>query len=577
MFDSVILNGTIADGTGKPCYNADIGIREGEIAEIGNLGNATAQNVVDARGKIVAPGFIDIHSHADFVLPEENHNEILKPLVMQGITTFIGGNCGFSCCFIPSDKREAILATLEKLNGQALDPVACGETPAEYMEHVQKKGMLLNAGILAGHGTLRIAASGLVTRVLTEEEQKLLERYLDECMEMGCFGLSTGLQYFPGLQSDFNELLGCGNDVKKYGGIFTSHLRSYSHTLDNALDEIFQVGQHSDIAVHISHLYWQPYVKGLTGITKAAIQAGSFIYNRLRIPIPIEKGLEPKVKLIEKKREEGLQVTFDMTPTSQGFTELFAFLPPYASEGSKSQALERLKDPAFRKRMLWDINHVEPDWPHRDGATWSFNYLKMTGWNGLRVMAVASDHNRWMEGKTFPEIGKKIGKKPIDVICDLLIEEKGQVMVFHTPTRPDDPFSFRSMWSGFTHPLSMLSTDTILRPVGRPAHVFYDCFPRFIEIFVKQKKLLSLEEAIRKCTSLPAATMRIKKRGTLEKGNYADIVVFDLEQLGTKASFDNPAVYPAGIEHVFVNGCPVVSAGEFNNEALPGMMLRPAR
>jgi len=577
MFDTVIRNGTIADGTGKPCYSADVGIREGKIAEIGDLGGAEAKNVIDAGGRIVAPGFIDIHSHADFVLPEEKHNEILKPLVMQGITTFIGGNCGFSCCFIPPDRREAILAHLENLNGQSMEKVACWVTPAEYMEHVQKKGMLLNAGILAGHSTLRIAASGLVTRVLTEEEQKRLERCLDECMEMGCFGLSTGLQYFPGLQSDLEELLGCGKVLKKYGGILTSHLRSYSHTLDNALDEIFQVGERTGIAVHISHLYWQPYTKGLTAITKAAIQAGSFLYNRLRIPIPIEKGLEPKIKMIEKKREEGLQITFDMVPTSQGFTELFAFLPPYASEGSKSQALERLKDSAFRKRVLWDIENVEPDWPHRDGATWSFNYLKMTGWNGLRVMAVASDHNRWMEGKTFPEIGKKIGKHPFDVICDLLIEEKGQVMVFHTPTKPDDPFSFRSMWSGFVHPLSMPSTDTILRPMGRPANVFYDCFPRFIEIFVKQKKLLSIEEAIRKCTSLPAATMKIEKRGSLEKGNYADIVVFDLARLGTKATFENPAVYPTGIEHVFVNGEPVVSGGEFIKEALPGMILRPAR
>lgn len=576
MLDTVILNGTIADGTGKPCYSADIGLQEGMIMEIGALGSAAARNRIDASGKIVAPGFIDIHSHADFVLPEENHNEILKPLVMQGITTFIGGNCGFSCSYIPPDRRVDILAHLENLNGQSMDRIACWETPAEYMEHVQKKGMLLNAGILAGHGTLRIAASGLVTRVLTAGEQKLLERYLEECLEMGAFGLSTGLQYFPGLQSDLDELIGCGKVLQRYGGIFTSHLRSYSHTLDNALEEIFEVGRRSDIAVQISHLYWQPYSKGLTAVTKAAIQAGSFLYNRLRLPIPIEKGLESKLRLIERKRAEGLRVSFDMVPTSQGFTELFAFLPPYASEGSKSRALERLKDRAFRKRVLRDINNVEPLWPHRDGATWSFNYLKMTGWNGLRVMAVAGEQNRWMEGKTFPEIGKLAAKDPFDVICDLLIEESGQVMVFHTPTRPDDPFSFRSMWSGFTHPLSMPSTDTILRPVGRPAHVFYDCFPRFIDIFVKQKRLLSIEEGIKKCTSLPAATMRIGKRGIVKKGYYADIVILDLSQLSSAATFDRPSVYPEGIEHVFVNGEPVVAEGEFNSEALPGMMLRPA-
>lgn len=574
MFDVLILNGTIVDGTGKPCYSADIGLREGRIADIGELDGAEAGMTIDAAGKMVAPGFIDIHSHADFVLPLEDHNSILSPLVMQGVTTFIGGNCGFSCGFIPPERRGDILAHLETLSGQSMENTVCWKTPAEYMEHVEKKGMLLNAGILAGHGTLRIAASGLVTRLLTEDEQKLLERYLEECMSMGCFGMSTGLQYFPGLQSDLDELLGCGKVLKKYGGVFTSHLRSYSHTLKQALDEVFQVGQRSEIPIQVSHLYWQPYTKGLTAITKAAIQAGSFLYNRLKLPIPIEKGLEPILELIGRKREEGLQVSIDMVPTAQGFTEMFAFLPPYVSEGSKKQSLERLKDRAFRKKVLSDINNTEPLWPHRDGATWSFNYLKMTGWNGLRVMSVASEHNRWMEGKTFPEIGKKVGKHAFDVICDLLIEEKGQIMVFHTPTGPDDPFAFRSMWSGFTHPLSMLSTDTILRPMGRPSHVFYDCFPRFIDFFVKQKKLISIEEAIKKCTSMPAEAMNIRERGTIKKGYYGDIVVLDLPQLGTDATFNNPSVHPTGIEHVFVNGKPVVSEGRFNGEALPGRMLR---
>ncbi len=574
MFDTLILNGTVADGTGKPCYRADLALNGGKIADIGLLEGAEAGVVIDAAGKLVAPGFIDVHSHADFVLPLEGHNEILKPLVTQGITTFIGGNCGFSCSFIPPERRKDILAHLETLNGQSMEQTACWKTPAEYMEYVENKGMLLNAGILAGHGTLRIAASGLVTRLLTGEEQKVLERYLEECMSLGCFGMSTGLQYFPGLQSDLDELLGCGKVLKKHDGIFTSHLRSYSHTLDQALDEVFQVGLRSEIPVQVSHLYWQPYTKGLTAITKGAIQAGSFLYNRLRLPIPIEKGLESKLRLIERKREEGLQVNFDMVPISQGFTELFAFLPPYASEGSKSQALERLKDRAFRKRVLSDINNVEPLWPHRDGATWSFNYLKMTGWNGLRVMAVASEHNRWMEGKTFPEIGKKEGKHAFDVICDLLIEEKGQVMVFHTPTKPDDPFAFRSMWSGFTHPLSMPSTDTILRPVGRPSQVFYDGFPRFINFFVKEKKLLSIEEAIRKCTSLPASVMNIKGRGSIEKGNFGDIVILDLPRLGTTATFANPSVPPTGVDHVFVNGTPVVTEGVSVGESLPGRMLR---
>jgi len=312
----------------------------------------------------------------------------------------------------------------------------------------------------------------------------------------------------------------------------------------------------------------------MAGLTRQAVRLGSFAYNKLGIPIPVEKGLVPKIRTIEKRREEGVDVYFDMVPTSQGFTELLAFLPPYVSEGSRAQALQRLADRSFRKRVLHDIRHVEPDWPHRDGATWSFNYLKMTGWSGLRVMAVPTEANRWMEGLTFPEIGKKTGTDPFDVICDLLIEENGQVLVFHTPTVPDDPFVFRSMWAGFTHPLSMPSTDAILRPVGRPAHVFYDCFPRFIHAFAVDRKMLSMEEAIRKVTSLPASIMGLERRGALSPGYHADVVVFDPARLRSRADFHTPDVFPEGIEHVMINGRSVLRRGKFVDGVLAGDVVR---
>ena len=171
-------------------------------------------------------------------------------------------------------------------------------------------------------------------------------------------------------------------------------------------------------------------------------------------------------------------------------------------------------------------------------------------------------------------IGGAQGKGPFDALCDLLLEENGQVMVFHTPLAPDDPFAFRSMWAGFTHPMAVPATDTILRPIGRPAHVFYDCFPRFIAFFTKEKPLLSLEEAVRKCTALPADIMRIKHRGILQKGNVADITVFDYAALGTAATFHSPAVFPSGIEHVTINGRPVLTAGELKKDNMAGAVIR---
>lgn len=573
MLDLILRNCTVIDGTGAPRFGADIAVEGNTIADVGSLNAATAKETIDARGLTVTPGFIDIHSHADFSLPLDHHDEVLSPLAMQGITTFVGGNCGFSSCYIPESNRGEILANLEALSGRPLDEVSWS-TPAEFMSLMERRGMALNAGLLAGHGSLRIGASGLVTRLLTGDEQARLERLIDTAMEMGCLGMSTGLQYFPGVQSDTAELAGCGRVLKKYGGIFTSHLRSYAHTLDLAIEEVISVGRSCDIPIQVSHLYWQPYLKGFTGITKAFIQAASFINNRIGIPVPMEKGLAGKLKLIDRARAEGVDVHFDMVPTSQGFTELAAFLPPYLLEGSKEDALTRLADASFRKRMLHDIVHTEPEWPHRDGATWSFNYLKMTGWNGLRVMAVVSDSNRWMEGKTFTEIGKELKKQPLDAICDLLIEEKGQVMVFHTPTFPDDPLVFRSMWAGFMHDQSMPSTDTILRPVGRPSHVFYDCFPRFISYFALQKKLMTLEEAVRKSTSLPASVFGISRRGEIRKGYFADLVAFDESRLGTRANFHEPRVHPDGIRHVFVNGRAVVRDGQFRKGVLAGAMIR---
>ncbi|TAL31738.1 MAG: D-aminoacylase [Spirochaetes bacterium] len=574
MLDLIIRNARIVDGTGAPSFPGDIGVSHGRIEEIGPLQDAIAEREIDARGAVAAPGFIDIHSHADLAVHLDSHADLLEPLVMQGITTFVGGNCGFSGSLAAGPHRDKLLTYLENLSGLKMGNSVGWENPAGFMSAMESRGMLLNMALLAGHGTLRIAASGLVTRLLEDAEQRAMERYLEESLEQGCLGMSTGLQYFPGLESDAAELDGCGKVLARYGGVFTSHLRSYAHTIDLALDEVFAVGRNHGVPIQVSHLYWQPYTKGMGALTRAFARAGSFAYNRLHIPIPIEKTLEAKLKRFDEAEREGVRVHFDLVPTAQGFTELFAFLPPYVSEGGKEQALARLADKAFRVRVKRDIARTEPAWPHRDGATWSFNYIKMTGWSGLRVMAVAGEANRWMEGKTFPEIGAATKRHAFDALCDLLIAERGEVMVFHTPTVPDDPFIFRSMRSGFTHPRSVPATDTILRPSGRPAHIFYDCFPRFLQVFTRETGLLSLEEAVRKCTSLPAACMNIPGRGILKKNFAADIVVFDPDAIATDADFYRPRVHPRGIGHVFINGTQVVSDGKPVKNALPGNIIR---
>ena len=574
MFDIIIRGGLLVDGTGTPGKPADLGIRGDTIESVGELGKARAELELDATGKVVCPGFVDLHTHADLYMPMEKGEELLAPLVMQGITSVVGGNCGYSAACIPNSSRAAIMAHLEGLAGPGLERAFTWESPEGFFEALESRGMVCNLGELAGHGTLRIAAAGEAQGSLGAAERATMSHHLAECLDSGCLGLSTGLQYYPGLLAEADELLGLGRELKSRGGILTSHLRSYAHTLRQAIDEICDVALESGVGLQISHFYNQPYIPGMAALSGAAIRAASFLYNRVGLHIPSEGVLKPWLEYLERKRRSGLELGFDLVPSSQGFTELSAFLPPYVFAAGKRRALELLSDPAYRARVERDIASARPDWPHREGASWSFNYIKMTGWGGLRVMAVDSERNRWTEGLSFPEIGARLGKGAFDALADLLIAEEGRVLVFHTPTFPDDPFTFRSMWLGFLDPHSSPVTDALIFPFGRPSHVLYDCFPRFIEFFVKKRGLLRLEEAVRKCSSLPARTMGLARRGEIREGYRADLIVLDLERLSTSATFREPRVSPAGVEQVLINGKFAVRDGAFVRGALAGRVLR---
>jgi N-acyl-D-aspartate/D-glutamate deacylase len=309
-------------------------------------------------------------------------------------------------------------------------------------------------------------------------------------------------------------------------------------------------------------------------VVKRLITFGSFLYNKMRVPIPIELGLKGQFAPIDRAIAEGLSVGMDVVPSSQGFTELLAFFPPWVVEGGRDKALERLMDPVIRRKIRRDIEHGEPDWPHRDAAGWSMNYFKMTGWGGVRVMSVSSEKNSRMEGMSFPELGRLVKKHPFEVMCDLLVEEEGKVMVFHTPTIPDDPFVARSMYYALFHPNVSIVTDTILLGMGRPSHLFYDCFPRYLSFYAGDGNRISIPEAVRKCTSLPARQMGIAGRGEIKEGSAADVVVMDWERLGTTATFYEPKRHPTGIEYVIVNGKVVVDGGVYQKGVMAGRILK---
>jgi len=574
MFDTVIRGGMVLDGTGTEPKRIDIGISGGSITALGDLSAVKGEHAIDAKGRLVIPGFIDIHSHADLSIHHENHEEILKPLIMQGITTFIGGNCGIGSAPVAGDNRTEILQYQEAFTMRPMETRINWEGVGDFLEKMEKRGITLNMGLLSPHGILRLAAAGSARRLIADSELSSMKRSLECTLEEGAFGMSTGLQYFPGSQSDTQELISLGTVLKKFDAVFTSHLRSYSHTLPQALNEVLTVGKKNDIHVQISHIYWQPYSKLLTPVVRGLVRGGSFLYNRIGIPIPIEMGLKGQFSPIDRSIAEGLRVGLDIVPTSQGFTELLAFFPPWLLDEGRHQALERLADPKTRKKVRHDIEKGEPDWPHRKPDGWSMNYLKMTGWGGLRVMSVASEKNRNLEGRSFPEIGSDLGKHPLDVMADLLIEEQGKVLVFHTPTVPDDPFVARSMYYAWFHRHASVTTDTILLGMGRPSHLFYDAYPRYLSRYCRDQKHIGMPEAVRKCTSLPARQIGIKNRGEIREGYAADIVVMDWEKLGSTASFYEPTRPPTGIDYVFINGKQAVTPKGYQKGIMAGKVIR---
>ncbi|MBN1883401.1 MAG: amidohydrolase family protein [Deltaproteobacteria bacterium] len=573
-FDCIIRGGTVVDGTGAPPRRADVGVVAGTIRAVGDLSDASSARVIGAEGMLVCPGFVDIHSHADLSVHMDEHEDILTPMLMQGITTTIGGNCGLGAAPVTKEHRRDIVAYNEAFVMRSMEERITWSSTGDFLDKMKQRGVTLNLGMLAPHGVLRLSVMGSDRRLAGADEVKGMGRLLDRCMEEGAFGMSTGLQYFPGSQSDTDELVSLGDVIKRHEGVFTSHLRSYCHTLPQAIDEVLTVGRKNDIHIQISHIYWQPYSKALTPVVKGFVTFGSFIYNKLRVPIPIELGLKGQFAPIDRAISDGMSVGLDIVPSSQGFTELLAFFPPWVVEGGRDKALERLVDPTIRRKIRRDIEHGEPDWPHRDAAGWSMNYFKMTGWGGVRVMSVGSEKNRHMEGMSFPELGKLVKKHPFEVMCDLLVDEEGRVMVFHTPTVPDDPFVARSMYYALFHPHVSIATDTILLGMGRPSHLFYDCFPRYLSFYAKNQGRISIPEAVRKCTSLPAQQMGITGRGEIREGFGADVVVMNWERLETTATFYEPKRHPTGIEYVIVNGKVVVDGGVYQKGVMAGHILR---
>lgn len=531
-YELIIKNGYIVDGSGNPWYKADIGIKDGKIATIGRcINKKDGDHIINEKDLIVCPGFIDLHNHSD-------KNILAKPFcksnIMQGITTAVVGNCGSSMAPI----SQMYLSNLQEYFAPfLLDNFDYGwewSSLGDYYRKVEKKSIAINLAPLVGHGTIRMAVKGFSQEPVTTEEMKKMKFLLRQSLHEGAFGMSTGLVYPPGCYSTTAELVELCDKLRNFGRAYASHIRNEGRELVESVREAIEIGRKNNITVQISH----HKAKGKSNWGK--------ITHTLR--------------MMEKERTKGLEIGCDVYPYLAGAATITSLLPSWALEGGISKMLERLKNDEQRKRIKKDF--IEDN--IKDG-----NDIKDAGFEGI---IIASSKNQKYEGMSIGEIIKKKKglNEPFKAMFDLILELKGNATVHKFIMHEED------MRFVLTHPLSAIVTDssgTDPSSKGKPHPRAYGTFPRILGKYVREKRIMRLEEAIRKMTSYPASIMRIRERGLLHQGYWADIVIFDPDKIIDCATYQNPHQYPLGIHYVIVNGKIAVDHGNLAQEGY-GKVLR---
>ena len=575
MFDVLIQHATIYDGTGQPPFNADIAIQNEKIIAIDHHIHSPAKCIIDAKNLAICPGFVDVHSHADLTIFLPDHHAILEPLIRQGVTTFVGGNCGMGPAPLDDRHRQEGILYVESMQGESIQEYFQWSSVAEFMDKLEASGVILNCAYLVPHGMLRIAAKGLENKSADRLDIEIMKKHLDDGLNAGALGMSTGLMYFPGLNADTHELSSLAAIVSDYDAVFSSHIRSYSNTIQLAIDEIIDLSKSTNVRVQISHLFHLPHINPLIdGIVRTILRTVSKINQFINIPLPGDQRLQEILSYLNTEIQNGLPLGFDAMPTSTGFTHVLAFFPPWALTGTRDDVIHRLTNKDERKLIYQSIKQGESVWPHRNKDTWAMNYFKIMGFRSIHIMSVVTEKNKSYEGMSLHEVGRARGQHPFDAVCDLLIEEDGRVLIFIAPTFVGDEMIEQISGSAVVDPNSSIVTDTILLGFGKPSHLFYDCYPKVLSKYVKKEKQMTIEEAIRKSTSLPASQLGIKNRGIIQKDFWADLVIFDPDTIDYASTPEKPDIFPSGIHYVFVNGHPAFTPDGYDKNTRKGKVIR---
>jgi len=527
----LIRNGWLADGTGNPLYPADVMIEDDRIVAVEHLPQAQAEHIIEAKGKIVCPGFIDCHSHTDWSI---HANPAMQSTVRQGVTTEIAGNCGFSMAPLSDHSRSFCEEVLKSF---AYNGSATWSSFAEYLDTIARMKTAENLAWFVGHNTIRTTAGVAVpSSDVTAGQMKVMENHVREAMDAGALGLSTGLEYVPGRLASTDEVTHLAKIAGAYGGMYASHIRNYDEHLQSAVEEFVQIVEKSKIRGQLSHLN----VRENTNVPQGAwIRA---------------------VETLEKAREEGFDVQTDCVGYENGIGKPAAILPPWLLEGGAEQAALRLKDADVRKRLRTECDRY-----------WRF--LHRGDWH--RVTIIQEKPFPEIVGKNFEEIAELWGKDPWDCYFDIMAA---------AGTGMDDLIAVGMLFTEahvaemVSHPLFSLEADIISSDLDSPLRdtlpfkASYAGMIHFLTCHVRQRKTLRLEDAVRKMTSMPATHFGLRDRGLLRKGYFADVVVLDYENLDDGASDSQPFAYARGVEHVIVNGTRVIDHSEHTG-ARPGRNL----
>ena len=529
-YDVIIRGGHVIDGAGNPWIMADVGIRAGRIVRIGRLDSAQASRMIDATGQVVTPGFIDMHTHSEYTLLYDGN---AQSKIRQGVTTEVVGEVTSPGPI--EGKGDG--PTKDLLQPFKID--LTWNTLDGYFQRLLKTGSSVNVASYVSSCQVRDDVIGYENRPPTADELEKMRRLVASTMEQGAFGLTNALEATCGYAKT-DELIELAKVVSRYGGIYTTHLRGEGDTILDSVREAIEIGEKANVPVEIFHVK----------------VAGSNNWGRMT----------EVVALIDSARARGVDINANQYPYIAANHPTLPLLPPWALEGGLDKTMERLKDPQLRARIKHDIENGVPNW--------NSNYVRQSGgWQGIVIGATRTEKNASLPGKNLEEIGRIREKDPADAFFDLLVEEHGQVMCMpFMMNEKDVQTALRQPWVDIASDGSSFSTEGLLA-AGHPHPRNFGTFPRILGHYVRDEKVLTLEDGVRRMTSLSAQRLGLKDRGLLREGYWADVVVFDPNRISDKATFADPKQYPEGINYVLVNGRVVIDGGKHTGER-PGVALR---